>query len=465
MSKFIKKYIVKLFQQSSKDPVKIFPETVFELVLNHLSGKDILRCSTVNRCWQKAIASSDRNIEKLRLNVFETHCGKCKKFAPEDARCIINSRRKYKHLTMSVTRNFTSDHSLLVASFQWETLTLDGHTFKSEIELINFLGLIEPTIVGLDLRSIRIVYSKQHVIAESALIFPKLRKLRLENCYSYLHAAVFNHVELLQLLEIETFSHTSDFEREFYDRVKGIQKMLIGNPHITRLTLNLHQGDFDSMFMDERFLSRIRFHLEWLKVKKFRKLTGSSTNIVQINNFSKFLSSQKNTITMLQLSDWLGNDVLETVINSLDKLIYLNIQDLDSYGKINDSIANMNLFKNESIIRLDLFSSFSKYTELQNILLQMLPGLKILTIGTINQEILNTLAEKNLKLQSIIVDHFIAYSPPESQVLHDLKSMKIKISYASNFKDILRDCTYYTNFEKVFLTAVREFDYWDSTRS
>lgn len=458
MLKIIKIWLHKLFRKSS-DPVKVLPKTAMETIFGYLSSEEILKCSTVNKDWNKFIGKSSICMSKIRLCLCEPYNGMLTKFTSDDATFILSNGRKYKHIGMFITRNFSKDHLLVLASFKWQTMILCHHTFKSEIELINFIGLMEPYVEEIDLRFIKIVFSKQKEIAKTNFIFPRLRTLKLSHCYTFVHSEIFKNVAELKHLEIETGSQLcyEDDERDVIEKVKAMQSMLIKNIMIKQLTLFLHQTDFDNMFIDQRFLSRVRFQLETLKVKKFRKLIGRETNIVQVHNFGSFLRSHQNSMKSLHLTEWMGNDVLEIIINTMDNLKCLAINDLESYGLFDDSIANINWYKNESIEMLSIFAIHSKFNELQKCLLENVPNLKVLKIGTVNQKILDILVDKTQKLEVINTDYFTAYIPPERAVLHYLRKMTIRMSYAGNFKDMLRDYTNYTNFESVFLKAVWNF--------
>lgn len=430
----------------------------------HLSGNDVLRFSLVSKNWYNLVANSPNSMEKIRICICEPYNGMMWKFTASDANAILTGRRNYKHISMFITRNFTKDHLLILGSFQWKSVALFHHAFKSEIELIDFIGLIEPTVVELHLSAIKIVFSKQWRIGSTNFMFPKLKALKLTNCYTFIHTEIFKSVEHLQSCEIETNPPpiTDHQNEEDITRVRAIQAMLIKNSMIEFLELFLYQKDFDNMFMDQRFFSRIRFQLKELKVRKFRKLfddeTNQETNDAQIKNFGKFLQSQKNSLRSLHMLEWLGNDVLELVINTMDELKVLTIREIESYGKLGESIANMNLFKNESIESLNINAKHSNCHELHKMLLNSVPNLKTLHIGTVNQAILDILIEKTIKIESIYVDIFNAYIVPEKEVLRCLKIMQINSSYANNFKDMIRDFDYYTNFETVFLKAVRSFN-------
>lgn len=462
MDKVFKNIAKKYFQKDRKTIHKSLDDNVMKLIFNHLSVPEILKCSRVCKKWSEIIASEPLLTDRMRVTMIDSHCGIIRSFGTKDAEIFINSKRRYKHIAIYVTRNFTKDHLLVMAKFNWESVQLHNHTFRSEIELINFFGLIEPTIKELTLLNIRISVSRKKDITSPNFIFPALKILRVSNSYTFIISDIFKNVEDLEEFHLTT-THSSydDNPRSNVERIKSFQTFLVRNTKITKLKLYINQKDFDNMFIDERFLSRIRFKLTELSTHNFQesKLYDQETNVVQIKNFGKFLISQKDSLQSLYLHQWIGNDVLELAINSLDSLRDLTVQNLQCYGS-DASIANMSLFKNESIETLTLHAKHSKFNELQKIIVDSVPNLKNLNIGTVNQKILDVLIEKTLKLERINMDYFSAYIVPDRNVLPNLKTMNFNFGYASNFRDQFSGQHYYTHFEEVFLTAV---DYFGKT--
>jgi F-box domain len=456
MLKIIKMWLQKFFKQQT-DPTKILPEHILESVLGYLSFEDLLRCSLVNKSWRNFIGNSEKCMEKFKFVVMEPYHGLIWKFTAADAENMVKNDRKYKHIELFISRNMTTDHLLLVASRKWKKVKICHHTFKTEIELTNFFGLIEPFVEELNLGHIKLVFRKEKELATANFQFPRLRKLKVTLCCTFIFSEIFKNVGNIEKLEIETGSVSCDDVNDVTKRAQALEVILINNVKIKTLSLYLRQIDFDGMFMDMRFLSRLKFKLESLKVKKFKRLEGANTNVVQAHNFGVFLTSQQKSMTSLIIYDCVGNNILETIINEMDKLKYLQFDDLGSYAKLEESIANVNFYKNESIETLVLNSQNSKYFEVQKTLIGTVPNLKTLKIGTVNQVILDTVIDKTPKLLNLKLDYFSAYLPPDRAVLHNLKEIVINLHYARNFKDQLRDFTNYTNFERVYLRAVKVF--------
>lgn len=457
---FIKSILEKFRPKEIADPVKILPKSAVDKVFSYLSFEDIKQCTLVNSDWNKFIGNSSQ-IDRFRICICEPYNGMVWRFTSEEANIFERSDRNYKHISMFVTRNMTKDHFLLLASFKWKSLKLCHHIFKSDIDMVNFFGLFEPTVVDLDLRHVKIVFSRPRTVTDANFIFPNLKTLRLQFCYAYLFSEIFKNIDQVEKLEIETGPQPlyDSSEKNFIDKIKAIQQIFLRNTRLKKLSLFLHQNDFDNIFIDQRFLSRIGFSLDSLKTKNFSKLSGRDTNIVQVTNFGHFLLSQRQTLERLHLLKWMGNEVLETIINSLDRLSVLVIAELDCYGKFDDSIANINFYRNESLKTLKLFGKVPFCNDLQKAILEFVPNLRHLTVDTMNQEILEKLIDVTLKIETIEVNTFSAYFPPQdASVLESLRKIKINHSFSRSFKDILRDHDCYTNFEQVFLKAVKVFE-------
>lgn len=456
------KHLFENWRPKPADPVKkaLKDEKIMKNIFSYLSAKDVLRCTEVMKDWNTFVGRSDNCMDRMRFLVLQPHPGMIWPFTPNDIKGLLNNGRNYKHIGIYTTRSFTEEHLLLMASFKWKTMFLYHHTFRSEIELVNFLGHVEPTVEKLDLRCIKIVFSKQNDIADCNFKFPKLKWLKLYCCYSYIISDILKNITTLEHFEIETIAppmyHNERLVIE--RRANALKVIFVNNPKLNSLFLYLNQKDFDGLFFDNRYLSFVKFKLETLKLKNFKKLFGEVKNTQQIKNFSVFLKSQQITLKLLYMYEWIGTESLETVINSLDNLKKLLICDLDCYGKNEESLANSDFYINESIETLSIYSKHSKYINLTRLLLGVVPNLKHLNIDTVNQQILNLLIDETDHLECINVDYFTAYDPPSGAVLNCLKHITINVSYANNFKDLLMCFSACTNFKNIFLKAVRKFD-------
>ncbi len=221
------------------------------------------------------------------------------------------------------------------------------------------------------------------------------------------------------------------------------------------------------MFMDQKFLNRIKFQLTHFCVGKFMQMRNESneTNVVQINNFLQFLNSQIRTLSLLYMEKWLGNDVLEFAINEMN-LKELTIANLDCCENNDESFANISLFSNDSIEKLNIWSQSAQYDNIVAEVVKVCRTLRMLEVRTINQNILEIMVKFNEDLEIIVTDFFSAYFPPERAVLHNLRKMIINVNCADNFRDLVGSRSNYTKFEVIFLEAAKKLkSKWDLNNS
>lgn len=449
----IKKFFT--FKKKSMDPIEILPKKILNKIFSYSTGTELLNFSLVSRKWYKFIAKSSSCMDKIKVVLVEPKVGAIHLFTMNDTFSLIQHGRKYMHIELiALEYGLQTHHKLLLAHFQWRSMAIYSHTFKSQMEIINLLGIVEPFVEELTLRNVRHGRSL-YQICQSNFQFPRLTKLSLINCYTFIYSDPFRNVKTLKDFNLATDSlpsYIEDSNEQLIERVRAVQRLFLNNPDITYLELFIHQNDFDAMFMDQRFLSRIQFNLHSFYVGKFEQEDDEYINIVQINNFVEFLKSQANTLSVLYLDNWLGNATLEYAVNDMN-LKELTIANLEPFGRHNESIGNISLFSNDTIEHLSIWTDSARHHFLSNEVLKVCRGLRVLEIRTINQATLETIIEFNEDLELIVCDFFTAYMPPEKSVLRKLQKMIIKVTCADNFRDLIayKDC--YTSFEEVFLRA------------
>lgn len=439
-----------------KDPVKVFDENVLDQILVHLNGKRLIKCSTVSKVWNAAIGKSAKCMEKIRFNVRDPDYGMI--IPTEDWEAFLANGRKYKHIRIALKRNFTPDHLLFLASFQWKSLILNHHIFRSEIDLTNFFGFFEPTVELIDLQNVKTRVTQQFEMADSNFHFPKLTWLNVANCCTYILADIFKGVVTLTYFEVETTpqpAHRDDAReivKEIDTRVDALRVILFNNDSLVNLAMYLEQSDFDEMF--SRTVNTY-FSLTSLRVKKFRKhvAVGSESNMFQLRNFERFIKIHQRSLKLLHLHQWVGIDILDTAMNFMENLNNLLLGEIEFYGKNESIIANLNFDYNESMVTLTVHSRSSKYIQLVKYLIEVMPNLKNFHITYLNQETLKLLAGEHSQLENLATDYFTAYDPSNKFYLRNLKSLKINHGFARVFRDLIRSYDNLSNFEALFLKA------------
>jgi hypothetical protein len=452
----------KLFSKS-RDPVIILPRKAMENIFRYLSGREILKLSTINKAWYKFIANSPVCMDKIRIQISEYFLTQKRVFHVSDILRILQGGRKYKHLSiaclesyMTKTQQFSPEHKLLMGCYRWKSITLCNHRFTDEIEFVNFLGFIEPFVEEVELRSVKI--ENFLGVSGTNFEFPKLKSLLLVNVSNFVYEEPFKNVYKLEDFAVATEqflpSHI-DHSDEIRARTESIVKILLNNQHIKHLQMFLEQKDFDCMFVRRNFLSSIQFKLCSLMVGRFRKLRKENSNHFQLKNFGKFLQLHEKTLTEVVVPESLGKEILEIVMNSMKSLKILTINNADSPDH-NESFADVLEFvPNHSVENLNIRSKSSKFTTFVSAFIRNLPQLKAFNTGIVNQHIFDLLLENSSILESINVDFFMAQSPPSNSKLQNLKNMSITVKSDDNFRENIEKKAELTHFDELFLTATK----------
>jgi hypothetical protein len=468
MFKSVKKTWCEFFQKC-RDPVEILPAEAMENIFSYLRGYQILKLSLINKAWYKFIAKSPVCMNKIRIHITEFFLTQKRVFEISDILRMLEGGRNYKHLSIACiktydykTQQFSPQHKLLMALYQWKSISLCNHHFSDELELINFLGFVEPFITELELRSVFIENFLQ--VCETNFKFPKLKTLHLVNVNNFIYEEPFKNVYKLEEFAVATepFPPSQDHSEQIKERAAGIAMILLNNRRIASLELFIEQKDFDCMFIYGQFVSKIQFKLTNLGLGRFRKMPQENANQFQLKNFVKFLRLHTNTLKEIYLPECLGKDVMEVVFNEMENLKNLTIHDSECSDHYTTITESMMLIPNNSIEILNIQTKSAKYSGIVSTFVRKLPNLKKLTTGIVNQPLFNVLTENSHALESIHVDFFTATSTPQNSTLENLKNMSITIQSNNDLLEVLEKKEKLTHFDEVFMTATKRLNCrWD----
>lgn len=462
MTKSVKNLWNILFGKS-QDPIKLLPKSVMENVLSYFRGNDLLKLSLINKKWYDFIASSPSCMSKIRIHITEYFLSEKRPFLSKDLMGILKTGRKYQHLSIaciegynSRTQQFSSVHKLLMASFKWKSVSLVKHYFNDEMDLVDFLGLVEPSVERLELRDVKI---QEFVGAcDPNFKFFKLKTLLLANVCNFIHREFFKNVTKLENYAVSTEDFLPPFvdhSEEVRERVHCIKKILLNNPSMLSLELFIDQADFDHMFIDRGFVDSTKFNLRALMFGNFKK----AHNNFQIGNFARFLRLHAHSIEHIFFSCCLGNTILEVVINGMSNLKSLSIEQDRSNRMENALVNDLKLTPNQTIETLDIWTPSN---QLVAAILKSLPNLKHLETGTINQNVLEVLAQHNQKIRSIRVDFFVPTTPIKLSILEHLRQLVIAVNCNYIFTNLVKANNEHTRFELIFLRSARHLKRkWD----
>jgi hypothetical protein len=453
MLESVKKVWYKIIRKSF-DPVKILPKKVMENILGSMRGNDLLTLSMVSKNWYSFIATSPVCMNKIRVHISEYFLNQKRVFTMDDMLLLVERGREYKHLTIACisgngfnVNEFSTAHKLLIMLYKWKSVSLYNHIFKTEMHFVDFLGCIEPFVEELELRTVKVL--KLIGLEEVNLNFPKLRVLRLVNVSNVVFGKAFENVKKLKEFTVATEPFTPLYAihtEMIRERVQGISNILNANPKINDLEMFLDQKDFDCLFISRVLTLRIEFRLKNLIVGRFKKVPN---NHFQIKNFVRFLHLHVESLNDFSIHEYLGEEALEIAINDMKNLKNLAIHNLELYDDRKLNITS----NNSSIESLKMISNFSKGPA--TTVLMSVPNLKHLNTMTIDQKILEVLATKTPKLESIRVYNFIPSSPPTDSILENLKLMRISIRTNESFEDSIKNKEKFTNFERIFLKSAK----------
>lgn len=227
----LKKFFKSLFKiDKSNDPLKKLPPAFIEKIFSYCRGSDLMKFSLVNKRWYKCIAKSPACMEKIKIFMTEPKIGCYQHFTMSDAVLLIKGGRRYVHILITnIERSMLTQHKLLLAYFKWKSVAIHNHSFRTKMELINFLGIVEPHVEELILRTVRHGRS-MHEIGHTNFSFPHLQRLTISNCFTYVYVEPF-----IQIHSLEQFSIATEvvpfyrYDRDMVTRIKSIQFMILRN--------------------------------------------------------------------------------------------------------------------------------------------------------------------------------------------------------------------------------------------
>ena len=226
------------------DPILRIPEKVHELMIQHLSGHDIMNAFEVSQTWNNFYKSSEFCAKRTIL--FPKHSA-----TPEDLALLAKSTRIFV--------NVVSDF------YQPKMIRCFSNLRKLAIAF-NVVGEFE--------------------IADA---FPQLESLIIQKC----PAKLYKHENILSCFEVFSKVNTLTF-LEIYEAVTSencrlIQDLLENNKKLK--ILKIHQcSDFHYLFSED-FSHRIHFQLDHLDYRVPQKFSLDGSIFEQ--NCAKFISTQK----------------------------------------------------------------------------------------------------------------------------------------------------------------------------
>lgn len=404
------------------NPVDFIHETVMEKIFDELSGRDLLMCSLVSKDWHAFIGRSKICMKKIELK-FHNFEGLSK----ANMDLLMSTQREYSSLSISNIDACTRV-KIILAHFRWRNVKICNLKFTNDIDFLDFLGFLEPSVEKLGFKNVKIVELSS--LCGTDYTFPQLRHLEIKASSRFILTTVFSKYSDFTKLSLDI--PCEYFEGlEWNKLIEAVQNILLNNIKLKNLHLGLSCSIFDYVFTDE-IVESIRFTLESLKVHRFR-ITQTFRNSLALNNFEMFLFNQSKSMKFIHIEQWLGFNVLSIIYNEMNIVKSVIIRDLPNC-RVYEDLRFLIINQNPSILHLNLYT-FTRHHEIFEIILEASPNLKTLKMFSMNQSVLNLLASNHHQLEKLLLDCITAENPPRHDAFPNLKFLCANLFISSKFRE------------------------------
>lgn len=370
------------------DPFEFLPSAVFDQILTHFNGNEILKLSEVSPFWDEEIGNSSVAMDKIKLKI---HWRSDRSFF-EESQSTVTSQRKYQHLEFlhqsSYLNSMTIVNEILKSSNRkWKSLKIKRISFMSSKEVEDMLQFVAPTIQSINIQDIFVTNYRD--ICISSLNFPKLRDLRIKH---------------LNLSFIGGFS-----------KCRKLEKFSVNseNPSVVNVIKQiLEKNDLKSLEISSKLFKAVFKDIDVSKFK-FKLKSFTATDLFKINedvekvreNFYNFIKAQMATLETLSVEEWLGVGVFKLMffLPRLNALSFKGITNLNS-----DESLDLPVNKN---IKSLSFRDYDPPVNVFKAVITCLPNLEKLEMNSMNQEMMDFLSAnlkhlKSLKLRTMDATDF-----------------------------------------------------------
>lgn len=290
-------------EEESYNPLDFFCPNLVDLILQHLTVKQILSLSESSPDFQKFISSNQKFMKSVKIHITANQSVTDKDF------CVFikRIRRSYQNFHFDGTESI-SKLNLVAKYFKApvKRVKISNMIFNRPTLLQKFIDDVRSSLEEIQINSVYIFNCDKKI----TMSFVKLKHLEMMECNdqedTFIKRISFVITESRQLesLKLMYAGVSEDNER----------KLLMENEKIKNLIL----ADLkDSFFLS---LDRsIKFKLE-----KFTMNFSSEDRYRLKPNFGNFLRSQRENLLYIEFSGWISPEVLEIIYN-MPKLQYLKI--------------------------------------------------------------------------------------------------------------------------------------------
>lgn len=359
---------------------------IMEQVFVHLSGNELKTASLVSPSWYGIIGQSSVLMKKLKL-VITYNERKPETFEAKEE--LINSTRKYQNITMynenSTPVTVPADDILILTKSGciWSEVKLKSLTFLTNIQLVKFFAIFEPTVTKMYLSHINFKFYNDSIIDFK---FPNLKILKTRLCTSIVQFDMFRDCKTLIEFKMQS-GKCASCENE-----DNIRSLLYGNKGLKVLTFDCA---FFYRIFEEDISKLISFQLKELKTTGIQQ-----KNELADRHFNMFLNTQADCLEKLDLGSWMGRHTVTTIINNMTALHDLTICKYELLGfTIDNNLHNLEM--NHNIKTLNVGCPKARILKM---IIAACPNTESLTVGNINNEFLMFASSNLTKLKKILIE-------------------------------------------------------------
>ncbi|CRL06403.1 CLUMA_CG019182, isoform A [Clunio marinus] len=309
-------------QGTSFDLVNLLPPEIVTNIFSELDGIDIMAASEVSTSWRNFIAESSHCLRKVTL-----HLDNMIPSGIDESISILKSHpRSYENISIFGVSFAEAVEALEImnTSKSWKNMDMELSSFHSRMSHSRFFKEVGKTMEDLRLKNVRVVNGDINGTVRD-VSFPKLKVLQLYNVSPALIEDVFYDIKSLEKLYLSSWYFTEKSMNTMLHLLKSNKDLKV---------LELTNTSFSDIIGSKNLLEGIQFKLQEMFIGGDFHQAYNYRECLR-DNFIKFITSQRDSLTSLVFESWMGFDVLNHVYQ-LPNLKFLCIRNLNRVYQLID---------------------------------------------------------------------------------------------------------------------------------
>lgn len=402
------------------DPLDFFPLEVFERIIQHLPGADLITTTLLNSSWNEVISSSKVFKDKVILKL---SCS-CEELSNKTLNVIRTSERKYENLHVECCYFCLEKSYPFLITQQFTYVYMERISFMSSYQAVEFFSKIERNIEVLEMCEVYVKFAYFDG-KDKGLKFPNLKALRARNVQSFLYYDIFNNLNTLELFRIacnDLNIASLNILLKFIELNRNLKIFETSGRVFRQLFFS-----FSTTFYD--LAEKSSFKLQRLAIDDHDYVNDRFYEQVY-KNVAKFIKKNAETLEEIEIDDWMGEDVFMEIMRAPKlKTFSMKGQQLPSLKIDWDSFE---LFKNPSIKSLNIPTYDLKFVKK---VFPNLPNLQSLECSYVNEDVEGVLSEHSKKLEDLSIEFLIIKDFAQHPFLINMKSLFVK-NFISNMENV-----------------------------